>query len=401
MRLIVTRMPVGKKNVETAALLQDGRTLEMRISDPEKPDVLGNVYIARVENTAPNLGAAFVQIRPDFRCYLQLDETENAIFCSSKNNRTALRSGDEILVQVSKEAVKTKLPGVTCNISIPGRYLVLTTGNLIKGISQKIHKADVLPLKEWLSQKESLPFGLIVRTNAAGAGIPALEEEFKRLTEIYERMLRDARSRTCFSMIWQSEPFYMEMLRNIPIDDLQDIVTDLPEYYQSLSSALQSDSRPAKLALYRDELLPLYKLHRLESTVSEILNKKVWLKSGGFLVIEQTEAFVSIDVNSGKFEGKKDREETYKRINLEAASEIVRQIRLRNLSGVILVDFINMQSEQNRDELFHVLKEYLKQDPLKCKAVDITPLHIFEMTRKKVRRPLSEEICDLQKYDSL
>ena len=134
MRLIIAGLPVGKKTVEAAALVQEDRIVEMRLQDPGRPDVLGNVYIAKVENTAPHLGAAFVQIRPGLRCYLQLSDTENAVFCSPLQGRKTVRAGDEILVQVSREAVKTKLPGVTCNISIPGRYLVLTTGNRIKGI---------------------------------------------------------------------------------------------------------------------------------------------------------------------------------------------------------------------------------------------------------------------------
>ena len=125
------------------------------------------------------------------------------------------------------------------------------------------------------------------------------------------------------------------------------------------------------------------------------LHEKIWLKSGGFLVIQQTEAFVSIDVNSGKYTGKKKAEETYRKINLEAAAEIARQIRLRNLSGIILVDFINMENPDHQDELFHVLQKYLRKDPVKCKAIDITPLHILEMTRQKVRRPLIEDLREL------
>ena len=138
-----------------------------------------------------------------------------------------------------------------------------------------------------------------------------------------------------------------------------------------------------------------YKLYSLEGAIDEVCHEKIWLKSGGFLVIQQTEAFVSIDVNSGKYTGKKKAEETYRKINLEAAAEIARQIRLRNLSGIILVDFINMENPDHQDELFHVLQKYLRKDPVKCKAIDITPLHILEMTRQKVRRPLIEDLREL------
>ena len=150
------------------------------------------------------------------------------------------------------------------------------------------------------------------------------------------------------------------------------------------------------LTFYQDKLLPLYKLYNLEGAIEEIYKEKIWLNSGGFLVIQQTEAFVSVDVNSGKYTGKKKAEETYRKINLEAAAEISRQIRLRNLSGIILMDFINMDNPDHQDELFHVLQKYLRKDPVKSKAIDITPLHILEMTRQKVRRPVIEDLRMLQ-----
>lgn len=178
---------------------------------------------------------------------------------------------------------------------------------------------------------------------------------------------------------------------------LEEIVTDIPEIFQKLRLYLEDfiPEEAGKLRFYEDRLLPLYKLARLENAVEEICQERVWLGSGGFLVIQQTEAFVSIDVNSGKYTGKKKAEETYRKINLEAAREIARQIRLRNLSGIILIDFINMENPDHQQELFHVLQKYLRKDPVKCRAIDITPLHILEMTRKKVRRPVMEEIRGL------
>lgn len=179
--------------------------------------------------------------------------------------------------------------------------------------------------------------------------------------------------------------------------NLEEIITDIPEISRQISDYLNSNSpeEKEKLRFYDDKLLPLYKLYRLETVLEEIQHEKVWLNSGGFLVIQQTEAFVSIDVNSGKFTGKKKMQETYRKINLEAAKEIARQLRLRNLSGIILIDFINMENQDHQDELFHVLQKYLRKDPVKAKAVDVTPLHILELTRKKVRKPVIEEIREL------
>ena len=186
----------------------------------------------------------------------------------------------------------------------------------------------------------------------------------------------------------------LEKLSFTNTKELEEIVTDIPEFYDRIKESLeQQDSDEIRLLhLYQDKLLPLYKLYNLEGAFDEICHEKVWLKSGGFLVIQQTEAFVSIDVNSGKYTGKKKAEETYRKINLEAAEEIARQIRLRNLSGIILVDFINMKNPDHQEELFHVLQKYLRRDPVKTRAVDITPLHILEMTRQKVNRPVIEDM---------
>ncbi len=207
----------------------------------------------------------------------------------------------------------------------------------------------------------------------------------------------DGRSRTCFSCVYRTEPFYISAVRDANSRNLEEIITDIPEISRQISDYLNSNSpeEKEKLRFYDDKLLPLYKLYRLETVLEEIQHEKVWLNSGGFLVIQQTEAFVSIDVNSGKFTGKKKMQETYRKINLEAAKEIARQLRLRNLSGIILIDFINMENQDHQDELFHVLQKYLRKDPVKAKAVDITPLHILELTRKKVRKPVIEEIREL------
>ena len=164
-----------------------------------------------------------------------------------------------------------------------------------------------------------------------------------------------------------------------------------------LDATVKDFKKHDKARFYQDKLLPLYKLYRVETALDVIQKEKVWLNSGGFLVIQQTEAFVSIDVNSGKYTGKKKMEETFRKINLEAAAEIDRQLRLRNLSGIILIDFINMENPDHRDELFHVLQKLLRKDPIKSRAIDITPLHILEMTRKKVRRPVIEDIRELTK----
>ena len=269
----------------------------------------------------------------------------------------------------------------------------------LKG-ADKLSKEESSKLSKWLDDERNIPdrgYGLIARTNAADASKEEFFHELEMLKKQYEKVAVHGRNRTCYSLLYEAEPFYLAAVRDVYTRDLDEIVTDIPEIHEKIFAYL-SEFQPDKLEilkLYQDKLLPLYKLYSLEGAIDEVCHEKIWLKSGGFLVIQQTEAFVSIDVNSGKYTGKKKAEETYRKINLEAAAEIARQIRLRNLSGIILVDFINMENPDHQDELFHVLQKYLRKDPVKCKAIDITPLHILEMTRQKVRRPLIEDLREL------
>ena len=187
-------------------------------------------------------------------------------------------------------------------------------------------------------------------------------------------------------------PEYLQTLQNVYTQALDEIVTDDAEVFQAVQNYLNCYGEyEIPLRFYEDKLLPLSKLYSLESVLERSLQERVWLKSGGFLVIQPTEAFVCIDVNTGKFSGKKEIQETFRKINLEAAKEIAWQLRLRNLSGIILIDFINMEDQEDKRELLHTLQAYLNQDPIKSTVIDITPLNIVEVTRKKVRKPLLEE----------
>ena len=205
-------------------------------------------------------------------------------------------------------------------------------------------------------------------------------------------------SRVCFSLLEESLPEYMQVLQNVYTEHLEEIVTDNKSLYEAVSSyAKTAFPENTQIRLYEDKLLPLYKLYSLESALEHGLHEKVWLKSGGFLVIQQTEAFVCIDVNTGKFTANKEMEETFRKINLEAAAEIALQLRLRNLSGIILIDFINMKSPKHKKELMENLQAYLNRDPVKGTVVDMTSLNIVEVTRKKVRKSLTEEMKELAK----
>lgn len=385
-----------------AALSEEERIVEIRLESDQEKSILGNIYTGQVENIASNIQAAFVQIEPGKRCYYPLAEAQRAVFSAGRKGNGPLRPGDELLVQVSRDAMKGKLPALTSNLNFTGRYLVLTTGDKKFGLSSKLALEDRHRLSGWLKEEAERPdkeFGIIVRTNAADASKEEILKELEWLKGRYHKAVVQGRNRTCFSLVLETEPFYVAAVRDAYGRDLDEIITDVPEIREMILGYLEeiSPELKEKLRFYQDKLLPLYKLYRVETALDAIQKEKVWLNSGGFLVIQQTEAFVSIDVNSGKYTGKKKMEETFRKINLEAAAEIGRQLRLRNLSGIILIDFINMENPDHRDELFHVLQKLLRKDSVKSRAIDITPLHILEMTRKKVRRPVIEDIRELTK----
>ena len=385
-----------------AALSEEERIVEIRLESDQEKSILGNIYTGQVENIASNIQAAFVQIEPGKRCYYSLAEAQRAVFSAGRKGNGPLRPGDELLVQVSRDAMKGKLPAQTSNLNFTGRYLVLTTGDKKFGLSSKLALEDRHRLSGWLKEEAERPdkeFGIIVRTNAADASKEEILKELEWLKGRYHKAVVQGRNRTCFSLVLETEPFYVAAVRDAYGRDLDEIITDVPKIREMILGYLEeiSPELKEKLRFYQDKLLPLYKLYRVETALDAIQKEKVWLNSGGFLVIQQTEAFVSIDVNSGKYTGKKKMEETFRKINLEAAAEIGRQLRLRNLSGIILIDFINMENPDHRDELFHVLQKLLRKDQIKSRAIDITPLHILEMTRKKVRRPVIEDIRELTK----
>ncbi len=390
--VVITEFNYQSHDIQIGALIDDSkRCKELRIQPNDTISILDNIYMAKVENIVPNIDAAFVMIQPGIRCYLPLNKIKKPLYSSNRSGTKSLRVGDELLVQISRDAMKGKLPAVSTDLSIRGKYFVFTTDSTEIGYSSKLSKEEKQRLSALVLglMPEQREYGLIVRTNAAVSGDQELMEEFQILKKQIENILEFGPHRICFSCIYEPGSFYKSLLEGIHLNEIEKIVTDKKTVYDGVKEMI---GEKVTVCYYEDRLLPLYKLYNLESELNEIYHEKVWLKSGGFLVIQQTEAFVSIDVNSGKYLSKKNAEEGYFKINLEAAREIARQLRLRNLSGMILIDFINMSDPSHLEELFKALQYDLKKDPIRTTAVDITALNILEVTRKKVRRPLIEDL---------
>lgn len=379
------------------ALLEGTELLELSLEDDSS--ILGNIYIGKVNNIVKNLNSAFVDFQEGRTGYYSLTENPSAIYAFSETGQEhrKLRSGDEIVVQVSRDAVKTKDPSLTSNLNFPGKYVVLTAGKAIIGFSSKITdkgwKETLKPKLEAITQGQ---VGLIVRTNAYRADHEQIIREASHLMAEYQKVLAETPYRTCYSQLYQAQPGYIGSLMSSPEGKLTEVITDQPEVYEKLQKylAVYQPELLSQIRLYTDSMVSLLKLYSLETALSQVWQKRVWLKSGGYLVIEQTEAMVVIDVNTGKYSGKKSLDETIRKINLEAAQEVCRQLRLRNLSGIIMVDFIDMKAEEDKALLMEQLRDYARIDPVKTTVIDMTALNLVELTRKKGRKPLTDQLRD-------
>lgn len=394
-RIIITEYQPEKTDriFITTALFKDQELLEVRCRQKDHPTILGNIYIGRVQKVVKNIQAAFVEFLPGKNGYLPLEDCKNALF-SGRAGKGEVVQGAEIAVQVAKENLKTKLPVLTANLSIPGSYLVLTSGNKTVGISSKIYGERKTELKKMFSDKSDSRFGIVVRTNARDASDQLLLEEYEKLSGEMVHLLDGIAFRTCFSCIRKAPSEYTAILKNSRFSELVEIVTDLPDVYEEIKSSMESllSQEKVGLRLYDDISMPLASLYNLRKQLERALSEKVWLKSGGYLVIEPTEALTVIDVNSGKSTARKNPQEHFLKINREAAVEIARQIRLRNISGIIIVDFIDMKAETDRKLLMDELSAHVKKDSVPVQVIDITKLNLVEMTRKKVSRSLREII---------
>lgn len=391
-KLVITKI---ERKIWTA-LFQDGEIVDLycaSASDVENDFALGNIYVGKVKNIVNNINAAFIEINDGVECYYSISENPTPFF-THKIGKKPLCVGDELLVQISKEATKTKVATVSSNLNFTGKYAVLTTGDTRVGVSSKIAKGNRESLIQTATPYASDEYGFIIRTNAKDANATTIETELKHLISEYKAITSVAKTRVCYSCLKHSEKQYLTKLRDIYQNGLMEILVEDEEIYNEVRTFL-SKEQPEDLAYltwYTDKQLPLHKLYRIEKHISDALKEVVWLKSGAYLVIQPTEALTVIDVNTGKCISKKKDETATLKINIEAAIEAAKQIRVRNLSGIIIIDFINLANETHMQELLEILRCELRKDPITTTLVDLTKLQLIEITRKKVRKPLHEAI---------
>lgn len=389
-KLILTRHEDGVLSL----ILKNNRIQEISYYREDNNGNIGDIYVAKVMNVIPNIHAAFIDYQAGTRGYLPISEKYKPVLLNRSYDGRIL-AGDEILVQMEKEAIRTKEPVFTMNLSFSGRYCVVTNANTTKSVSNKLNKQDKELLKAYIPT--DMEYGMVVRTNAKELlnkkDLSALTTECSHLTMQMDRLLTEGVHRTCYSKVYHATPSYLIELRDNRVLEYDQIITDDAALYEELYSFLHSymHEKEALLSLYTDDSLSLHKLYSLETKIQELLQPKVWMSSGAYLIIEQTEAMYVIDVNSGKNNAKKTTDSYILSINLEAAREIMRQIRLRNLSGIIIIDFINMENASMQQQLMHELTALAKLDRIQTTIVDMTPLGLVEITRKKTKKSLKAQ----------
>ena len=398
-RFVITRIGIKGKMPLVCAIFEDHRMLEVQcIPEDAPPQILNNIYVGRVSQVVKNIGAAFVEIEKGRKCFLPLSDLKEPVYVKRMSEKQPLSQGDELLVQIVREAVKTKDPQVSTNLSLAGIYSVVTSGTHQLGVSAKLDPVRREALRKLAESVYDERFGVIVRTNAADLEVDdadILTFEIQSLQEQMQTIVSRAPFRTIYSVLYEAPPEYIRILQNQPLEPLAEVVTDDADIYKELTAF--SDTRPAmklseKLRFYKDKQLELHKVYSIEVQLERALQKKIWLKSGANLLIEPTEAMTVIDVNSSKNIKKKLPEEQHLQVNLEAAAEIAAQLRLRNLSGIIINDFIDMASAEHKECLLSAMQSFVKTDPVKTEVVDLTRLGLMELTRKKTRRPLREQL---------
>lgn len=375
-------------NIICGFLLENGQAKEIKAYEPQS--MLGNIYVGKVSNIVSNIDSAFIDIQKGLSCYMPLED----YFLDKK-----LKIGDLLPVQLNKEAIKSKAPSVTTKLSLDGEYVVVMFESHKDkiGVSSKIRSEDKREelkavVKEALdtfkaeSKLTSTNYGIILRTKSEEANTEYIKQETITLLCKLDCIVNKAKFEVAYSCIYQKTPLIIKDILAYNSDNI-DIITDLPEVI-----ACCKDNDISSITFYNDDTISLDALYSLKTHINKALNKRVYLKSGAYLVIDPTEAMTVIDVNSGKSIKGSNKEEKVLSINLEAAREIANQLILRNISGIIIVDFISMENELSKNTLLKEFRSYTEGDKIKTTVVDITRLGLIEVTRKRISKPLHEVI---------
>jgi len=399
-RVMVVRQAANRTQI---GVLEDGVLVEHYVNRESSVSYVGNVYLGKVQNVLPSMEAAFVDINKGRNAVLYAGEVNFAaagLEGQPKRIESALKSGQPVLVQVTKDPIGHKGARLTSQISLPGRFLVYIPGGSMMGISRKLPDNERTRLKQILKKVVPEDGGVIVRTAAEGASEEELARDVERLVAQWEEIERRSRTANAPALLYGEPDLTVRVIRDIFNEDFSKLIVSGDEAYKTIHEYLSgvAPELAERLEHWTSDT-DIFTVYRVDEQLAKGLDRKVWLPSGGSLVIDRTEAMVVIDVNTGKFtgQGSNSLEETVTRNNLEAAEEIVRQLRLRDLGGIIVIDFIDMVLESNRELVLRRLLECLGRDRTKHQVAEVTSLGLVQMTRKRVGQGLLEafsETCD-------
>lgn len=368
---IVTETQFDGRPFLCAALYEEQKLTALKVQPKGEESRVGQIRTGYISDRVKNIGGAFVT------------SGKEKFFIA--DYKAAETNAGHVVFSVTKDSLGNKNPVGSVTLEIPGRYAVVRTGAGSVRYSKKLTAEEKRVLQKWLEGTELPGMNLLVRTNAKRAEKAVFLAEVGEIAGKLTDVLKTAQKAENGAILYRPAPFYADMLKDLY--ELPDrIQTDIPAVYESFKEADQGE----RVSFYENRTLTLAELYGLPNDLEKLMGRVAWLKCGAYLVIEKTEAFVSIDVNSGKCEKGRIPEETYRKINLEAAEEVVRQVMLRNLSGMILIDFINLSKADHREELVNVMKKLVKKDHLHMDVIDLTPLGIMEIVRQKGEKSLQE-----------
>lgn len=382
-KLIVTEY----RDYFSTFLFEEGDIAELFLSAKRKFN-LNDIFVGRISNVKNDIKACFVDFNDSVTGFLPFSEI-NTDFLLNRSFDGRLKQGDLVLVQVVKEPVKSKEAALSMNITLPGIYSIVTTDDSGIHVSSKLCDSVKKELKAVISE-QNFQFGCILRTNSSKIPADELVKELKVNNEKLHEIKEIMKFRPMYTCLYKAMPSYIEQIKSIDKNRYSEIITDKEDIYEILNGF-------DNVKLYKDEKLPLKALFSFDKAFDLATKKEVLLKDGGSIVIEATEALTVVDVNSNKFDKKVSKDEAVLHINKIAAKETARQLRLRNISGIIIVDFINFVRKEDEAELLEYFKSELKKDYVKCKLIDITPLGLVEITREKRYSSIYDQLKKVDK----
>lgn len=401
-------------------MLEDGRLVELLVERPEKERIVGDIYKGKVTAVLPGIQAAFVDIGLEKAGFLHFSDTsdyqgeKNLLFdmdyideetldtprVTVRRRSTSItdfiKKGQEILVQVIKEPLVNKGPRLTTQISLPGRYIVMVPGGKHVGISKKISSpAEKKRLKKIVSEFKPPNFGIIVRTVAEGKDQRDFKADMTLLSRLWAKMKKKVEETRAPGLVHKDLEITGGIIRDLLTPEVTRVVIDNKKEYLKITKYLKAlDARLLSIVELYEESVPLFDKVGIEHEIEKMLDRKIWLKGGSNIVIDQTEAMVTIDINTGRFSTRGRGEDAIYRTNIEAAREIARQIRLRDIGGIIVVDFIDMQERENRRRVFEEFKAHLARDRSENYISSISDLGLVEMTRERIRPSFMHTFSD-------